>query len=141
MNSRFDGLTWFGGLTMLIQIFFSSLVLFFQFHLLILYPVHSEKAKAFIIIFFAFFYAFHRGLHSAVHGKKTDAFFFFFLINFFFSLLILNFFLFSYQTFIHGSRVWRVNPVNLDFFSFSSLIFFLFISFFSFIVSFYLIFF
>ena len=41
---------------MLIQISFSfsSLVMFFQFHLLILYAVHSEKAKVFGF-FFAFF--------------------------------------------------------------------------------------
>ena len=53
-------------------------ILFFRFHLLILYTVHSEKAEAFS---FCFFYTFHCGLHSAVHGEKADAFFF--LINFF----------------------------------------------------------
>jgi hypothetical protein len=58
---------------------FSSLVLFFRFHLLILYAVYSKKAKAFS--FFLFFYAFHCRLHNAVYGKKVDAFFFF-LINF-----------------------------------------------------------
>jgi hypothetical protein len=76
MNSRFDGLTWFGGLTGLIQIFFSSLVLFFRFHLLILYAIHSEKAKTFSFFFFLlFFYVFHCGLHSTIYGKKVDAFF------------------------------------------------------------------
>jgi hypothetical protein len=37
----------------------------------------------FIFAFFFSFDAFHGGLHSAVHGEKVDAFFFFFLINFF----------------------------------------------------------
>jgi hypothetical protein len=58
---------------------FSSLFLFFRFHLLILSAIHDEKADAFIFIvfcFFFYFYAFHCGLHSAVHGEKADAFFF-----------------------------------------------------------------
>jgi hypothetical protein len=43
-----------------------------------------EKLKLLVFVFFfAFFYAFHYGLHSVVHGEKADAFFFFFLINFF----------------------------------------------------------
>jgi len=65
------------------------------------FTVKRLKPLIFIFIFLLFFYAFHCGLHSAVHGEKADAFFVLFLINFFlFSLLILIFFLFSYQTFM-----------------------------------------
>ena len=60
--------------------------------------VKRLKPLVFVFFFLLFFYAFHCGLDSAVNGEKADAFFF--LINFLFSLLILNFFLFSYQTFM-----------------------------------------
>jgi len=74
------------------------------------------------LVFFSF-YVFQCGLHSAIHGEKVDVFFFF-LINFYlFSVLILNFFLFSYQTFMTRISGLTGNPVNLIFFSFSSLVF------------------
>ena len=56
---------------------YSSLVLLFQFHLLILYAVHGEMTDAFSFFFFVF-YVFHCGLHSTVHDEKANAFFFLF---------------------------------------------------------------
>jgi len=84
----------------------------------------TVKRMMLLFIFFLFFsfYAFHCGLHSAVHGEKANAFLF--LINFLFCLLILNVFLFSYQTFMTRILGFMGYPVNLDLFSFSSLVFF-----------------
>jgi hypothetical protein len=61
------------------------------------FTVKRLMPLVFFFVFFSF-YAFHCGLHNAVHGEKADTFFF--LINFLFILLILNVFLFSYQTFM-----------------------------------------
>jgi len=92
--------------------------------------MQSTVKRLMSLVFFCFFYTFHCGLHSAVHGEKADAFFFFFLINFLFSLLILNVFLFSYQTFMTWILSLTGYPVNLDFFFFFFISFFLLISFF-----------
>ena len=68
-----------------------------------------------------FFLSFLLWTAPAVHSEKADAFNFFF-----YSFLILNVFNLIIRLSWHGSRVWRVNPVDLDFF------FFFFIGFFSF---------
>jgi len=78
------------------------------------------------IFFFVFFISFFLRI-------GFFSFIFPFLIIFFkFSLLILNFFLFSYQTFMTRISGLTGYPANLYFFSFSSLVFFLPIGFFSF---------
>jgi len=82
-----DGLTWFGRLTQLIQIIFLFPHYFCSSDFIFLYCMQStvKRLMPLFLFFFAFFFFLYLSpwTTSAVHGEKADAFFFFFLINFF----------------------------------------------------------
>jgi hypothetical protein len=91
-----------------------------------------------LVFFFCFFLFFLcLSLWAAQYNPQWKGWclFSFFLINFFlFSLLILIFFFYLViRLSWHRSQVWRVNPVNSDFFSFFFISFFLHVDFFSFV--------
>jgi len=62
MDSRFDGLTWFGGLIRLTRIFFLFLNHFFQFHRLILILLRIKLYDLFCLLFIMLFWSHDPGI-------------------------------------------------------------------------------